>query len=161
MRKKDTEVLLQYKMVLPLLLQNTQLYDLVKTDSDRRDLIEVKYNLSKHTVYRFLKDYALDPDSKRWEQNDETWSVNVSSFNITDKNTNVKFMVRIFKNNNKEYSARDVHVYINSNSDVLNDIERMYLSVVLDGIREIRNNLRNLKMQQNTLYQRNNIKDMY
>lgn len=160
MRKKDTEVSLQYKMVLPLLLENTQLYDLVKTDSDRRDLIEVKYNLSKHTVYRFLKDYALDPDSVRWEHDDNLFLIGMKSFDITDKHTNVQFRVRIYTRS-EEYHPRNIHVCINGNYDVLNDLERVYLCVVLDGINQIKRNLRDLKNQQNTLYERNNIKGMY
>lgn len=163
MRNKQAyQIPLQYRLVLPLLLGSTQLYDMVKTDSDRRVLLDVKYNLSKHTVFRFLKDYATDPDSERWVHDNDRWLAGMTAYEILDKTTGVNFQIRMFTSNREEqYVARDIHVYIDNNNQLLNDMERVYLCLVIDGINSIKKNLLNLKEQQNTLYQRNNIKGMY
>lgn len=164
-QKQKDKVSNEYSFLVPLLLKSFQLKNMVSTDADRRAIILAKYNLSKHTLIRLIMDYTNDPESKRWRF-DSDGSYRTHRYTITDNKTGMEFRVINFNNVNSDdmeevYNTRYIKVYTNGRDDLLNDIERLYMYLLFDGINTIEKNYKKLLSEQARVRDYDHLKGLY
>lgn len=171
-KQKAKPVSNEYNFLVPLLLKSFQLKKEVISDADRRAIILAKYNLSKHTLIRLIMDYTNDPESNRW-QFDSNGSYRTHRYTVTDNKTKMEFIVSNYNNVNSDdpnevYNTKYIKVYTQNikdysatRDDLLNDIERLYLYLLFNGINTIEKNYRKLLNEQQRVRDYDHIKGLY
>lgn len=155
----------EYSFLVPLLLGSYHLKTQVRTDADRRAIVLSKYNLSKHSLYCLLKDYANDPYNKRWYYSDKCFSFHGTTerYELLDTDTGFGLTIRYNGGMDPRKNSIEKQGYVYSYLDVkmvhgnvemrgeeiFTKTETLYIMYILNAVKSMKQKMDNITRQQN------------
>lgn len=170
-RLKEKEQHFQNTLVVRLLCKSVTLKDFVKTDNERKSLIELKNKLSKHKLYGLLAEYTQNPFSDRWSMVQKKLWGGDEEFTLRDLKNAIMFKVDYtpagIEHRTEEtiIQSRDLSCVVSSNFgvhyDMLDDDELMILFHVIIGAEDIKEKLSQIEEEQRKFKIQKRITDLY
>ena len=158
----------KYTFVLHLLRRSSVLKSLVPDDKSRKELIECMYDMSRHTLYKLLKDYSTDPFNSRFELNSSPNYVSLASiekFELRDKTNNILLCISNYNGSTEKYNPKYIkcNAYINGKytSDVLTENEKLYFLRLHEDVRVMIKNFDELEKYQKINEVKDELKRLY
>ena len=157
----DTKILLSdsHNLVLKILRKSLVLIDEIKTDNQRRAMIQAKYELSKcERIYGLIRDFAKNPTDGRWLLEQQR----TRSYHLRDKMHGIGFHVwhRYVGVSEVQLVASNITARVEF-YNVLSDDEKVILYVVCSLAVEMDKKLSDLERQQREMRMQNKLKGLY
>lgn len=133
---------LKYSFVLRLLRRSYDLKQYVTSDTRRRLLIECMYDMSKHTLYKLLKDYSTDPFNERFDNPSSMHMPVFGKYVLKDNKNNVTIHINNYNGSRDKYDPKYIKCYAYMDheltQDLLSDEERLYFLSIHEDVEEMK-----------------------